>query len=52
MKTISTHTNIFTCVHCKTVAEYENSDVKNEFNMISEHLESYVQCPTCNTQTM
>jgi Fe2+ or Zn2+ uptake regulation protein len=48
MKIISTEKNIFKCLRCNTVAEYEDSDVVNEFNMISEHLESHVKCPTCN----
>ena len=50
MKIISTQKNIFTCLFCNTVAEYEDSDVIDEFNMISEHLESYVKCPTCHRQ--
>lgn len=54
MKIISTHPNRFTCHHCKTVAEYENSDIHykeeqpgyDEYEMRETY---YVKCPTCAT---
>ena len=54
MKIISTHSNRFTCHHCKTVAEYENGDIhyKEEMPGYDEYemRETYfVKCPTCST---
>lgn len=54
MKIISTHSNRFTCHHCKTVAEYEINDIKYKeeppgYDEYENRETYYVSCPTCST---